>query len=649
MNRKHWLHSQPSELFSLFALLVIVAAIPLAIFLSKYWVAYPQQAAGNTPYLERLEVVTANAGSTDNSNGGNEWGYHKSRIVRTSDGNLYTVIQAPGTDDLHKEWQLFKRMGDNNWQKINSGVAGREPVNILAGPQNELYIIGWPDGHPKMWTSVDGGKTFTSQGIPGTWVTTDWPYSAASITPSGDIYLVQTVGGTGNCCSAPGYFYWAYYNRSTGQWCNTKVAQYDNRDTYAFLLPTDSGQLTIVGARTGEWANFGYTQPAASGGFNYVYNAVREWNTSNVDTTPLTANIIKEVSQNNGEYINAFQNDVYRDMSGRIHTLYTYRDASTGATADSTGTYTGYQAVADQNGTLVKNVPLTGIYFPNTARMIQDTTGSYWIITAGNNNTLEVAQADPTNGTSLNPYVTIPLAGYNAGGVTFIAAPRNGSTLQDFVDGVVPLNNGAGWLYYRLRLRSASTPTSTPTPSRVPSTSPTPIATSTSSPVPTASPAPTFTPTSTPTPTQQYYIYGDSLASGWVNKSHQSSINFANTSPVHAGTHSIAFTANAGWATLYVQSNRPFDTTPYTYLQFFAQATQPNQHYVISFVDASGKSLTPVLLANYGGDPIPGTWKEYTIPLSALGANAKKIKGVFIQNWTSNPHQLLYLDSIVLV
>lgn len=126
-----------------------------------------------------------------------------------------------------------------------------------------------------------------------------------------------------------------------------------------------------------------------------------------------------------------------------------------------------------------------------------------------------------------NSYVTIPLAGYNAGGVTFIAAPRNGSTLQDFVDGVVPLNNGASWLYYRLRLRSASTPTSTPTPSRVPSTSPTPIATSTSSPVPTASPAPTFTPTSTPTPTQQYYIYGDSLASGWVNKSHQSSINIA--------------------------------------------------------------------------------------------------------------------------
>jgi hypothetical protein len=76
---------------------------------------------------------------------------------------------------------------------------------------------------------------------------------------------------------------------------------------------------------------------------------------------------------------------------------------------------------------------------------------------------------------------------------------------------------------------------------------------------------------------------------------------------------------------------------------------QPNQHYVVSFVDASGKSLTPVLLANYGGDPIPGTWKEYTIPLSALGADAKQIKGIFIQNWTSNPYQLLYVDSIALV
>jgi len=141
--------------------------------------AYPQQAASVAPYLERLELVTANAGST--ADGGNTWGNHKSRIVRTPDGNLYTVVQAPGTDYLHKEWELFKRMGANNWQEINSGVAGREPVNILAGPQNELYIIGWPDGHPIMWTSVDAGATFTSQAIPGTWVVNNWPYAGASI------------------------------------------------------------------------------------------------------------------------------------------------------------------------------------------------------------------------------------------------------------------------------------------------------------------------------------------------------------------------------------------------------------------------------------------------------------------------------------
>jgi hypothetical protein len=157
---------------------------------------------------------------------------------------------------------------------------------------------------------------------------------------------------------------------------------------------------------------------------------------------------------------------------------------------------------------------------------------------------------------------------------------------------------------------------------------------------------PSASPTSTST--APYYIFGDYLASGWTNKSHGSSVNFANTSPVHAGKYSIAFTANTGWATLYLQSNTPFDTAPYSYLQFFAQATQPNQHYVVSIVDAKGKSLTPILLANYGGDPEPGTWKEYTIPLSALGVNATQIKGLLIQNWTSNPKQVLYLDSIKL-
>src|SRR5205814_3148281 len=34
-------------------------------------------AANSTPYLERLELVTANGGSTDSANGGNQWGNHK--------------------------------------------------------------------------------------------------------------------------------------------------------------------------------------------------------------------------------------------------------------------------------------------------------------------------------------------------------------------------------------------------------------------------------------------------------------------------------------------------------------------------------------------------------------------------------------------
>jgi hypothetical protein len=456
MNREHPLQVQPSKLFSVFVLLLIIAAIPLTIFLSQRRMAYPQLAAGIPPYLERLEVVTANGGSTED--GGNEWGGHKERIVRTPDGNLYTVIQAPGTGYLTKEWQLFKRMGDNNWQEINSDPAGREPVNLLAGPQNELYIIGWPGGHPMMWTSTDGGIIFTGQAIPGTWVVSNWPYSAASITPSGDIYLLQTVGGTSShpCCNAPGYFYWAYYNRSTGQWSNTQVIQYDYRDTYAYLLPTDTGQLTVVGAKTGAWENFGYPQPAAAGGFGYVYKAVQAWNTPNVDTTPLTGTIVKEVFSNNGEYINAFQNDAYRDTSGRTHILYTYRDASTGATPSTTGTYTGYQAILDQNGTLVQNVPLTGLYFPNGTRMVQDTTGAYWIVVAGSNGTLEVAQADAANGISLNPFVTLSLGAYNPTGITYLAVSRNGSPVQDFIDGVFPINNGAGWVYYRIRLRTAS-------------------------------------------------------------------------------------------------------------------------------------------------------------------------------------------------
>src|SRR5919198_4310853 len=92
--------------------IALIVILPVTVFVWRHQQHLAEHAAGAAymPTLERLEVVTSSAGSTNNSSGGNQWGSHKNRIIRTPDGNLYTVVQGPGTDDnLNKQWLLYKR------------------------------------------------------------------------------------------------------------------------------------------------------------------------------------------------------------------------------------------------------------------------------------------------------------------------------------------------------------------------------------------------------------------------------------------------------------------------------------------------------------------------------------------------------------
>src|SRR2546429_3147656 len=56
------------------------------------------------PTLERLEQVTDQAFGTNNDYVPNSWGVHKSRIIRTSNGDIFTVYTSQGTDENNREW-----------------------------------------------------------------------------------------------------------------------------------------------------------------------------------------------------------------------------------------------------------------------------------------------------------------------------------------------------------------------------------------------------------------------------------------------------------------------------------------------------------------------------------------------------------------
>jgi hypothetical protein len=143
-------------------------------------------------------------------------------------------------------------------------------------------------------------------------------------------------------------------------------------------------------------------------------------------------------------------------------------------------------------------------------------------------------------------------------------------------------------------------------------------------------------------------IYSNGLNTYWSNNSYQSSINFTNTSPINTGSQSIAWNANQQWSTFYVVPEVAFNTTSYAFFHFAARASQQNQQYGIRLVDANHKAMKPfVPLANYdGGDPIPGKWITYDIPLSdLLGSSNPIIGGVILQN-LSTGSQVLYLDDM---
>ncbi len=89
------------------------------------------------------------------------------------------------------------------------------------------------------------------------------------------------------------------------------------------------------------------------------------------------------------------------------------------------------------------------------------------------------------------------------------------------------------------------------------------------------------------------------------------------------------------------------DTTSYSFLHFAAQAIRGGQDYTVVLYNATNQPLSTVRLAHYGGDPAAGSWNVYTIPLSALRANATHIKGVAFVSRTRR-HGTLYLDSMSL-
>ena len=153
-----------------------------------------------------------------------------------------------------------------------------------------------------------------------------------------------------------------------------------------------------------------------------------------------------------------------------------------------------------------------------------------------------------------------------------------------------------------------------------------------------------------PARAQDLPIYTDSLQSGFLNWS-WATVNLANTSPVQAGSDSIAVTYGANQG-LYLHGNN-INTSYYTALSFWVNGGPTGgQQFIIHGTNAGGASLPFVPVANYlpGGVLPANQWVHVTVPLGDLQvANLTDFAGFWFQDSTGGNQPVFYVDTISLV
>ncbi len=144
-------------------------------------------------------------------------------------------------------------------------------------------------------------------------------------------------------------------------------------------------------------------------------------------------------------------------------------------------------------------------------------------------------------------------------------------------------------------------------------------------------------------------VYGDALAAGWEDWSYDAIVDFDVPAPVQSGSRAIGVTIMAGWGALNLHTATPVNAAQFTHLQFSARASAAGQRFRISLIDDAYQQLTPLALADLGGDPVAGQWTTYTIPLATLGASGKRITGIQLKDRTGGAQPEVYVDAVAFV
>jgi hypothetical protein len=372
------------------------------------------------------EVITTNA--LPGGDGGNQWGGHQCRIVRTNNG-VFTIYTSGGEDHMEREWHLMQRT-DKGWKELATDKSGREPVNLMAD------IIGWPGYQGTMWSGKPREGRINLNGEKIIAVNSgSHPYNAAGIDSIGNICVVSSVDDNENA----GRFQWAYYTASSKKW-QGRISFIKHRHCYTYVFPHPDRSISLVSTRDVRWQTLGYKQPPNT--FDYVFNAFRYWTAVSINHPLRELVSVEESPTLEFPFADCrAMNDVYIDSDSMMHILYTRQGKSTN------GVFKRYHAIYKNNGTSVYDGELN-IRKGRYCRIFQDKNHRYFIL--DDNGMIYLLDKEgkvPVDSVQidLNNY-PVNYAGYG------LSVPRTGSKLSNMMDVVFPSHEGRYYVYFRLIL-----------------------------------------------------------------------------------------------------------------------------------------------------------------------------------------------------
>jgi hypothetical protein len=408
----------------------------------------------STPFARQsaLEVIATNTSNGRlNDNAGNGWGGHQTRIVRTNAGVFTTWL----TGDIQRasQWRLGKRGSDGAWGTLAGGIAGREPVNMLAHPNGKIGVIGYPDSVGTLWEGVPQGNAISmvSSTLPidGNG---DWPYQSAGIDANGNWCALNSETQYSGGQASAGLFHW-YCRRASDGMSTRETLSFDHRHAYTYVFPraesTRTLALSLVSTRDVRWEDLGYVTPP--GAFDYAFNALGYWRSPDImSAPPVKVHAAEEPQTTAYPYVVLnTQMDAYLDTRGRMHMLYARRGASTA------GQLRYFHRIVGPDGALlhdgeIKRGADTSMGWQT--RITQDSRGRFYLLSAS---AAAIYPLD-ADGIALGEPVALNLGGHDlAYPGFFIAAPRTGTVLSDVID-VVFATEDLKWVYFSIDVSSGA-------------------------------------------------------------------------------------------------------------------------------------------------------------------------------------------------